>query len=186
MRPPAFVSTRNLYPVYDVGTLVRAARTISDARPDVRGAILGDGPQGPELRRLAQDLRLGDGLRFEGAVGEDRVMSVLGDARIYISTSTSDGASVSLLEAMAQGCFPVVTDIPANREWIASGRNGLLVPVGDAPALGAAVLSAIDDEPLLEAASRTNVALVVERGDLSKNLARVESRYRLLSEARAE
>jgi glycosyltransferase involved in cell wall biosynthesis len=39
----------------------------------------------------------------------------------------SDGTSVSLLEAMAAGCVPVLSDLPANREWVVDGLNGFLV-----------------------------------------------------------
>ena len=55
----------------------------------------------------------------------------LGQADIYVSTSLHDGTSVSLLEAMGSGAFPIVTDIPSNREWIHHGQNGFLVPVNE-------------------------------------------------------
>ncbi len=87
------------------------------------------------------------------------------------------GASVSLMEAMARGCYPVVTDIPANREWVVDEVNGSLFPVGDAQALAARVTRALRDEDLLERASEKNIRQVRERGDLSINLARVEKIY---------
>ena len=50
----------------------------------------------------------------------------LNAADIYVSTSLSDGTSLSLLEAMACSLPVVVTDIPANKEWITDGHNGFL------------------------------------------------------------
>jgi glycosyltransferase involved in cell wall biosynthesis len=54
---------------------------------------------------------------------------LLSQTDIYVSTSLYDGTSVSLLEAMGSGAFPIVTDIPSNREWISPGQNGFLVSV---------------------------------------------------------
>jgi glycosyltransferase involved in cell wall biosynthesis len=48
-------------------------------------------------------------------------------AKLYVSIPESDGAPISLLEAMRCGAVPVVADLPANREWISDGSNGLLV-----------------------------------------------------------
>ena len=46
---------------------------------------------------------------------------------LYISIPTSDSTSVTLLEAMAAGSLPIVSDLPANREWIEDGKNGFLL-----------------------------------------------------------
>lgn len=48
-------------------------------------------------------------------------------AKIWVSIPESDATSISLLEAMSMGCVPVVSDLPANREWITDGDNGLIV-----------------------------------------------------------
>ncbi len=183
-RPPRFISVRALEPIYDLPTFVRASREILAADPDIRGSILGGGSLRAELEGFARRLGIADRLGFEGSLPPDRVMASLAAARVYVSTSKSDGASVSLLEAMARGCFPVVTDIPANREWIVSGQNGFLFPVGDSRALAASVLEAMGNESLLEGASRQNIATVRQRGDLNTNLERVEQICERLVEMR--
>ena len=48
----------------------------------------------------------------------------------------SDSVSVSLLEAMAHGCIPLLSDLPANREWVGDGDNGLVI-ASVAPPAGA-------------------------------------------------
>lgn len=176
-RAPWFISTRALEPLYDVKTLVRASRDIFAANPENRGTILGDGSERDGLQDLASRLGVTDRLRIEGLQPPEHVMQALASARVYVSTAKSDGASVSLMEAMARGCYPVVTDIPANREWVVDEVNGSLFPVGDAQALAARVTRALRDEDLLERASEKNIRQVRERGDLSINLARVEKIY---------
>lgn len=179
-RPFRFVSTRSLEPIYDIRTLLRASRQILSADPRVEGRILGGGSLRDELEQLARVHGTFGRLRFEGAVSADRVMEALAESRIYISTSRSDGASVSLLEAMSQGCFPIATDIPANQEWITEGVNGSLFPVGDATALADRVLRWMADDSALALASTINIKLIHEQGDLDANLSRVRAIYERL------
>jgi glycosyltransferase involved in cell wall biosynthesis len=63
-------------------------------------------------------------------------------ARWYLSLPTSDSVSVSVLEAMAHGCVPIVSDLPANRELVRDGDNGLVLRNGE-------TLSADRLQPLL-------------------------------------
>ena len=52
-----------------------------------------------------------------------------------ISLPQSDSVSVSVLEAMAHGCVPLLSDLPANHELVRSGHNGLILADGAVPAL---------------------------------------------------
>ena len=109
---------------------------------------------------------------------------------IYVSTSRSDSTSQSLLEAMAAGLYPVVSDIAGNRPWIGTradaasryGARGILVPPGDAAALADA-LEAVAADP--DAAGRTarGAALVRAEADWSTTVSETEAK--LLALARA-
>lgn len=81
-------------------------------------------------------------------------------AEIFCSVPSTDGGSASVLEGMAAGSFPIVSDLPSNRQWIADGENGLVVPACDAQALAKAIRRAIDDEGLRKAACAANRARV--------------------------
>jgi glycosyltransferase involved in cell wall biosynthesis len=48
----------------------------------------------------------------------------------FFSILTSDALSVSLLEAMAHGCIPIVSDLPDNREWVEDNKNGIILKPG--------------------------------------------------------
>lgn len=63
---------------------------------------------------------------FLPALGHSELIELMARSKIYLSATLSDGTSLSLLEAMSNGCFPVVSSIPANREWIDDRINGRL------------------------------------------------------------
>jgi glycosyltransferase involved in cell wall biosynthesis len=98
---------------------------------------------------------------------------VLQGADVYCSMSRSDGTSLSLLEAMACGLAPVVSDIPANREWIDDGVDGVLVAPGEVETLASALTRVALDEDFRRSASARVREKVVERGDQRTNMARI-------------
>jgi glycosyltransferase involved in cell wall biosynthesis len=105
-----------------------------------------------------------------GKVPHDEMPDLLSRTDIYVSTSLSDGTSVSLLEAMACGAFPVVTDIPANREWIEDGNNGLLVPTEDEVSLAKRILEAMNQRELVASACQKNREIVEKRAHLKNQV----------------
>ena len=81
-----------------------------------------------ERRRTA--LGLADAVHFTGRLDADAQAHWYDRAQWYLSLPTSDSVSVSVLEAMAHGCIPLLSDLPANRELVESGRNGLVLADG--------------------------------------------------------
>ena len=101
---------------------------------------------------------------------------LIGQADVYVSAAASDGASIALLEAMALGVVPVVSDIVANRSWIEDGVNGVLVPIEPhAIADGIRRALTLDREDV----HRRNLEIVTARADRDRNLGACE---RLLAE----
>jgi len=128
---PVIISTRALAPIYNVITLVKAAPIILSEFPATKFIIIGKGKQENRLRKLAVTLGILGNVIFMGWVNHDKLPSYLSSSDIYISTSVSDGTSNSLLEAMACKLAPVVSDIPANRQWIKESENGFFFPISD-------------------------------------------------------
>jgi glycosyltransferase involved in cell wall biosynthesis len=106
----------------------------------------------------------------------------LRSADIYVSTSLSDGTSVSLLEAMACGVFPIVTDIPGNRPWIAHGKNGFLFEKGDYDKLSELILQNIGSKELIKNAAKINQEIVKEKGNWENNIKEIGNLYAKLIE----
>ena len=104
---------------------------MNTAKEDWRLVIAGQGPETGNLMQQVQDRGLQDRVDFVGLLGPRENGAYYNRARIFMSLPRSDATSVSLLEAMACGCLPVVSDLPANREWISDGVNGKVVNEGE-------------------------------------------------------
>ncbi len=85
------------------------------------------GSQTQNLKQLVSDLELTSKVDFVGWINQEKNTEYFQKAKIYVSIPESDGTSVSLLEAMYYGCVPIVSNLPANNEWIKNGVNGIIV-----------------------------------------------------------
>jgi len=177
------ILTRTLHWHYRAQNIIRALAMMNGRVPPVSATIVGNGEYKEELQNLAGELGVSDRVRFAGEVPNDELPRLLGTTSIYASAVPVDGVSASLLEAMARGCFPIVWDNEANRQWIENGSNGLLVPGGDPSGYAEAIAKALSDDGLRTRAGEINRGIVEERGDLSKNMRTIEAAYSELVES---
>jgi glycosyltransferase involved in cell wall biosynthesis len=176
-RPLTVLSNRNLLPIYNVSLLIRAIPLILKEEPETEFLIAGDGAEKEALEREVKNLNINSSVKFLGRVPHEVMPNLLSQADIYVSTSLYDGTSVSLLEAMGSGAFPIVTDIPANREWISDGRNGFLVPVDRESFLAKRIIDAIRNQAFLEKTKKENVAIIKEKALWTVNIERINEIY---------
>jgi len=162
-RPSTILSNRNLLPIYNVSLLIRAIPMVLKEEPDTKFLIAGDGSEKESLEREVKKLNLNSSVRFLGRVPHEEMPDLLAHADIYVSTSLYDGTSVSLLEAMASGAFPIVTDILANREWVSDGENGFLFPEKGAEFLAKKIIQAIRNPTLLDRTRKKNFSILKEK-----------------------
>ncbi len=168
------LSARMHESVYDLPTVIEGAARVLETLPHAHVVFAGDGMLRPELERRAAARLPAGRYRFVGRVGAAELASWLSRAEVYVSASRSDSTSQSLLEAMAAGAVPVVSDIEGNREWVRPGESARLFPVGDAPVL-ARELRVVLEDPAWAASARDAAARVIAaRGDWRVNLARIE------------
>jgi glycosyltransferase involved in cell wall biosynthesis len=160
---------RSWEPRYGVDVLARAFVTAARRRPDLQLLLLGGGSQGALIRQLLERGGVSEQVTFAGQVPQADLPRDYHMADLYISPSHVDGSSVSLMEALACGLPCLVSDIPANREWVTPGLNGWLFPDGDAHALAAAILSAIDRRDALPGIGRAARRTAEEKADWKKN-----------------
>ncbi len=111
--------------------------------PDLVVVLIGGGNLEAMLRARAAELGLAERVRFAGERSD--VTDLLPAFDVFAQPSLSEGLSIALLEASASGLPIVATDVGGNREIVRAGVTGLLVPSGDAVALGAALDALLAD-----------------------------------------
>ena len=89
----------------------------------------------PELKeKLHKEINSGAVL-LKGWMQSSAVIKAIRESDIFLLTSTYEGFCISLIEAMANGCCPLVTDIKSgNKELIKDQYNGFIFPIGDVQA----------------------------------------------------
>lgn len=171
------VSTRMHEPVYDLATLVEGVAPVLARRPRLRLVIGGFGSGTAALAAHAARRLPAGRWELTGRLEPAAMAGLLGRAGIYVSTSRSDSTSVSLLEAMAAGALPVVSDLEGNREWVAEGAGARMFRAGDAAGLAQALERALADPAARERDRARNRAVIAARGDAAANFTRIEALY---------
>jgi glycosyltransferase involved in cell wall biosynthesis len=167
--PFTLFCNRSWEPRYGVDVLARAFVRVAGKYPSVRLLLLGGGSQSNRLRHILLGGGVLDLVHMPGQVSQTDLPGWYHKADIYISPSHVDGSSVSLLEALASGLPCLVSDIPANKEWVAEGENGWLFPDGDADKLADRITQAIEGRDGLPAVGRTARAVAEARADWKLN-----------------
>ena len=177
-------SSRNFEAVYNVGTLIDAVALAREAIPTLAVRLIGSGSQQSALEDAVRRRQLTDIVQFVGRVTPAVLAHELNQAHVFVSVSSSDGNNVSLNEAMACGAFPIVTDIPANTQWIEDGTNGRLVGINDARGLADRLTETFHAYDRLSAvATPVNKRIVADRAIWSANMTVVEAHYRSMIDA---
>lgn len=129
--PLLVFANRGLEPIYDPARVLQVFAAMALQRPGLQLVVANDGSQRGALERQAQPL--GPAVRFVGRVDAPALAGWYARAQWYLSLPHSDSVSVSVLEAMAHGCIPILSDLPANRELVRDGDNGLILGAGQTP-----------------------------------------------------
>jgi glycosyltransferase involved in cell wall biosynthesis len=151
--PRLFVS-RNLEPMYDVESVLRAFEIIQRELSRATLGVAGEGSEAPRLHSLVQELGL-RGVTFYGAVPHEQLPSLYGQHDIYVNASRVDNFPGALVEAACSGLPIVTTRAGGIPEMIRNRENGLLCDVGDVNALAHGVLEITKDQNLGHQLART-------------------------------
>jgi L-malate glycosyltransferase len=149
---------RNLEPIYDNATALRAFATVLQHRPDARLTIAGTGPQLAELQALAVQLGVRDAVHFAGRLDRDAMAAAYRQADVVINPSLVDNMPNSLLEAMASGVPVVSTEVGGVPFIVEHERTALLVPAAQPQAMAAAIVRLLQDRSLARSLRREGLA----------------------------
>ena len=117
--------------------MLQAVRLVVESIPEFELMIVGDGPERTKLEQITTDLNLESHVRFLGERND--VPDLLTQAGFYVSSSLTEGISLTLLEAMSVGLPIVATAVGGNPEIVQQPETGLLVPAANASLLAEAI-----------------------------------------------
>lgn len=155
---------------------IRAYLRLRAEVPAARLCLVGDGPE-----RAACERMVPPGVRpdviFTGRVHDTLLPRYHASADVFVSPATSgESFGMVLLEAMATGTPVVASDLPGHRAVVTDGRQGRLVPVGDATALAERLVTLLG-APRLRAAQALEGRRTAAQHDWSIVAERVERVY---------
>jgi glycosyltransferase involved in cell wall biosynthesis len=132
-----------LVPIKNHELFLAAANRVSQVRPEVRFAIVGDGERRAALEALVEQLGLADRVWFAG--WRDDLPRIYADLDALVISSNNEGTPVSIIEAMAARVPVVATEVGGVPDLLRDGQLGTLVPPEDAGALAEAILETLDN-----------------------------------------
>ncbi|MEM1262362.1 MAG: glycosyltransferase [Pseudomonadota bacterium] len=159
--------------------------TVIERLPSARLLLFGRGPLEAELRALAHERGLSEHVVFGGFRRDmDRVLPCLD---LVVHPATAEGMGVALLEAAAAAVPVVAFAAGGIKEVVVDGETGVLVPVGDTAALGAAITALLADKRRTEAFGVAARRRIEQAFSVADHAARHEALYTaVMAEERAD
>jgi glycosyltransferase involved in cell wall biosynthesis len=173
------IYNRHLEPVYGATDLLEGFKIFSNGKNDVLLIMLSEGAQKNTVVKFIAENKLEEKINLTGRTVNAELPAFLNSSDVYISTSLSDGSSLSLLEAMACGLGIVVTDVPAIKEWV-NEQNGLVVPRENPGEIAKALEQYYNNRELLSTHGEVSVNIAKEKADWDMNYQKLKEIYNKL------
>jgi len=162
-----------LVPQKNIDMLIRAFSGIKNAEL----WIVGEGGEGQKLKELAKKIRA-DSVKFIGKIeSHDALIKEIKQSAMLVLPSNRENFGIVPLESMACGTPVISTATEGPVDYIESGRNGFVVPIGDEKALRQKIETLLADKALQNKFSKNGMK-TAEKYDWDKIVARIAEVYR--------
>lgn len=179
-RENIFLSMRTLCENSNVECILDAFKLVLEKYSDSKLIITNSGSSEKDILNYINELGIESNVDFKGFINREELFDLLNKGLSFVSIPTSDSTSVTLLESMISGSFPIVSDLPANREWIEDEVNGLILNDFNSKKLSELMIRTIEDKSLVKKAQDTNREIIKERAIWEDNMQIVLDAYRNL------
>lgn len=171
------IVTRSLLPEYRHDIILKAFGILHQKGIDFSLTIIGNGKRLDFLKTIAQELNIENKVIFTGRIPNTELPKLLQKSNIYISMPITEGVSASLFEAMACGCYPIVSDISGNQSWIRHRENGQLIAVDDFEMLANEIHWAFDNATIRNQTATNNRKFIEKHVDYKINMKIIADKY---------
>ena len=160
----------------DHQTLLSACKLLADHSSGFHLEIIGDGPLRGTLEKTVRTLGLDKHVSFAGMRHD--VPELLRQLDIFVLSSTTEGISLTLLEAMATTLPVVATNVGGNPEVIIDGETGFIVPPQNPGVMANKLLLLINDVNLRRQMGNKGRERVVAQFSIKETALKYEKLYR--------
>ncbi len=142
---------------------VELVARLRDAYPSIKAVMVGDGPDRPMLEKKIAELNIADNIELLGQRKD--VMSLLAQSKIFVLTSRWEGVSIAMLEAMAMGLVPVVSNVGDLADFAENDVSGYVVELADTDSYVKYISLLLGDEKLFSKLSQAASERVLARAE---------------------
>lgn len=146
--PDQIITVGRLVPWKGIDGIIKAIKIIKQTRPEIKLVIAGDGPEMNNLKKLTEELSLGESVKFLGNVSKKEIMRWYKRSFIFILNSSYEGLPHTVLDSFTTGTPVIATNILGTNEAVYNESTGLTVPLNDPQALASAVNRLLADSEL--------------------------------------
>lgn len=144
-----------------VDLLVKLINRLNEKKVNFEIEIAGDGSYFEKMKEgIIKDK---NNVKILGKIPREKMQEFWNDKDIFLSTSDFEGASVSMLEAMALGVVPVVTNVSGVDEFVTDGTNGYISEVQNIEKLIGGIKLLEDDRDKLEKFGNKSMQIIKEK-----------------------
>jgi glycosyltransferase involved in cell wall biosynthesis len=169
------VNVARFHPVKDHATLIKGFELVANQLADVDLLLVGDGPLRGELESVVLAFHLENRVHFLGIRND--ISGILRASKVFVLTSLSEGAPLTLLEAMAVGLPVVVTAVGGMPEIVHNRVEGLLAPRQDAPSIAAALIYLLENPADAAAMGSAGARTIRNRYTIDRTVKRYSALY---------
>lgn len=183
---PVILSNRNMKPRYNIGNIVEAAYIVVLKHPETIFIMLrgyGDAEFEEEMKEKARTLGISANFRFIPRVLVPEEMAVfLNAADLFVSIPRTDQFASTIMEGMACGLIPVVTNMEVYRQYLRDGENAFLVDPDNPQEIAEKIIYSIEHPLMKGKVYEINRNIIEEKEDWMKNAQKMEELYERLVE----
>jgi glycosyltransferase involved in cell wall biosynthesis len=154
-----------------VSTLIDSIKLLKKDYPALKVTLVGDGPERSSLVQQCRQLGIDKQVEFTGSIPNDRVPEFYQSAKIAVVPSIiaadgdQEGLGLVAVEALGCGCATIVSDLPALRDVVTPGENGLVFTAGNAAELKDRITSILNDAPLYNHLATSGRQSIIDKFD---------------------
>lgn len=161
--PRQIATTARLVSWKGIDGIIRALAKVKKKFPDASLVIAGDGPELPNLQKIAKEFNVSDSVTFLRNVSRAETWHLRKNSEVYVLNSTYEGLPHTVLTSFAAEIPMVATDIPGTNEAVYHEKTGLLVKPGDDTELATAIERLFSDKKLAESLVLGGTKLLKEK-----------------------